>query len=181
MVFATLVNYYVYISESYAKKKETESLTHLAYADGLTNLPNRSRYEKYLTDLNESGEDYCIVSIDLNGLKAVNDNQGHLMGDKYLTDFSKALEEAFSSRGFIARIGGDEFVAILKDENVLSADILIDQLKKTLEKMNKDDPTINRSAACGYAYRHETFTNSWNAAYLLADKRMYDNKRQNRA
>ena len=176
MVFASLINYYVYISETYAKKKENESLAHLAYADGLTNIPNRSRYEKYLNDLNESGEDYCIVSIDLNGLKSVNDNQGHLMGDKYLTDFSKALENAFRGQGFIARIGGDEFVAILNGENILNADICIDALEKALKDMNEKDPSIDRCAAVGYAYKHETVTRSWNAAYLLADKRMYENK-----
>lgn len=176
MVFASLINYYVYISESYAKKKENESLAHLAYADGLTNIPNRSRYEKYLNDLNESGEDYCIVSIDLNGLKSVNDNLGHLMGDRYLTDFSKALEEAFKGKGFIARIGGDEFVAILNGKNILNADIYIDALNKSLKDMNEKDPAINRCAAVGYAYKHETVTRTWNAAYLLADKRMYENK-----
>ncbi len=176
MVFATLVNYYVYISEYYAKKKETESLTHLAYADGLTNLPNRSRYEKYLSDLNESGEDYCIISIDLNGLKAVNDSQGHLMGDKYLTDFSNALEKSFINKGFFARIGGDEFVTILKGKNILDANILIDHLNTLLDDMNKKDPEINRSAAYGYAFRHEVADQGWNAAYLLADKRMYKNK-----
>ena len=101
MAFASLINYYIYISETYAKKKENESLAHLAYADGLTNIPNRSRYEKYLSDLNESGEDYCIISIDLNGLKTVNDNQGHLMGDKYLKEFSNALDNCF--RGKIQR------------------------------------------------------------------------------
>ncbi|MCR5556933.1 MAG: GGDEF domain-containing protein [Butyrivibrio sp.] len=176
MVFASLINYYVYISETYAKKKENESLAHLAYADGLTNIPNRSRYEKYLNDLNESGEDYCIISIDLNGLKSVNDNQGHLMGDKYLTDFSMALEDAFRGKGFIARIGGDEFVAILRDKNILNADICIDALNKSLEDMNEKDPVISRSAAVGCAYKHETVTRSWNAAYLLADMRMYENK-----
>ena len=177
MVFASLINYYVYISETYAKKKENESLAHLAYADGLTNIPNRSRYEKYLGDLNESKEDYCIVSIDLNGLKNVNDNQGHLMGDKYLTDFSKAFNEFFGSKEFIARIGGDEFVAILNKENILMADDLISSLKQKLDELNRKDPSIKRSASFGYAYKHETMTNSWNAAYLLADKRMYENKR----
>jgi diguanylate cyclase (GGDEF)-like protein len=177
MVFASLINYYVYISETYAKKKENESLAHLAYADGLTNIPNRSRYEKYLSDLNGSKEDYCIISIDLNGLKTVNDNQGHLMGDKYLTDFSKAFNNCFGNKGFIARIGGDEFVAILNKENILMADELISSLEQKLDDMNRKDPSIKRSAAFGYAYKHETMTNSWNAACLLADKRMYENKR----
>ena len=178
MAFATLINYYIYISETYAKKKENESLAHLAYADGLTNIPNRSRYEKYLGDLNESGEDYCIISIDLNGLKTVNDNQGHLMGDKYLKEFSNALDNCFRGKGFIARIGGDEFVALLNGKNIFMADELIKSLNEALSVLNEKDPSIKRSAAFGYAYKHETITQGWNAAYLLADERMYKNKRQ---
>ncbi len=99
------------------------------------------------------------------------------MGDKYLTDFSKAFNNCFGNKGFIARIGGDEFVAILNKENILMADELISSLEQKLDDMNRKDPSIKRSAAFGYAYKHETMTNSWNAAYLLADKRMYENKR----
>ena len=173
MAFTSLVNYYLYISESYGRKKEYESLAHLAYADGLTNIPNRSKYEKYLSDLTKSGEDYCIISIDLNNLKKVNDNISHLMGDKYLQQFSKALEDTFKDKGFIARIGGDEFVAILKGDHINEADELIAILNSTLDKLNKKDSSFYRSVATGYAYKHESGEQSWNAVYLLADTRMY--------
>ena len=176
MAFTSLVNYYLYISESYGRKKEYESLAHLAYADGLTNIPNRSKYEKYLSDLSKSGEDYCIISLDLNNLKKVNDNISHLMGDKYLRQFSHALEECFNEKGFIARIGGDEFVAILKGEHINDADELIGQLNDAMDRLNKKDSSFIRSVATGYAYKHETDEQSWNAVYLLADKRMYANK-----
>ena len=76
-------------------------------ADGLTGIPNRSRLEKFINTIEERGEDYCIVSIDLNELKPVNDKQGHLMGDKYLLEFSDILQSCFTGKGFIARIGGD--------------------------------------------------------------------------
>ena len=176
MVFATLVNYCVYISESYARKKEYESLAHLAYADGLTNLPNRSRYEKYLADLADSDDDYCVISIDLNGLKGVNDNQGHLMGDKYLKEFSTALSSCFSGHGFVARIGGDEFVAILKGNELNNAETCINSLDASLDSLNRSESSIKRSAATGFAFRHEVFNESQNAVYLLADERMYAKK-----
>ncbi|WP_026651569.1 GGDEF domain-containing protein [Butyrivibrio proteoclasticus] len=177
MVFATLVNYQIYISESYARQREYNSLTHLAYADGLTDIPNRSRYEKYLADLNKKEDDYIIISIDLNGLKQVNDKQSHLMGDKYLLDFTDALEQTFSRKGFFARIGGDEFVVILTGDYMAQVDDLLKELNSKLEEMNKADPSINRSAAAGYAFRHETSTTDLNSVYLLADERMYINKR----
>ncbi len=176
MVFATLVNYNIFITESYARKKEYDSLAHLAYADGLTGIPNRSRFEKYLNDLWDMEEDYCVISIDLNGLKVVNDTLGHLMGDKYLSEFTEVLVDCFKEKGFVARIGGDEFVAILRGENMSMADELLKKLDQSLEDINKKDPSINRSAASGYAFRHEADKKDWNEVYLLADERMYKNK-----
>ncbi len=176
MVFATLGNYQFFISESFAKKKENESLAHLAYADGLTGIPNRSRLEKFIKGIEERGEDYCIVSIDLNELKPVNDKQGHLMGDKYLLEFTEILHNCFRGKGFIARIGGDEFVAVLRDVNILTAEELMNEVNEKLSKLNKKDPSINRSAAFGMAYRHEAGGDDWNAAYLIADERMYEKK-----
>ncbi|WP_026660228.1 GGDEF domain-containing protein [Butyrivibrio sp. AC2005] len=176
MVFATLVNYHIYISESYARKKENESLAHLAYADGLTGISNRSMYEKYLKDMTLQDKDYCIISIDLNGLKTINDGQGHLMGDKYLGEFSSILDECFSEKGFVARIGGDEFVAVLTDENITLADEIIRRINFELEKLNLKDPVYERSAAFGYAFRHEADDTDFNNIYLLADERMYKNK-----
>ena len=176
MVFATLVNYNIFISESIARKKEYESLAHLAYADELTGIANRSKYEKYIKSISEKPDDYCIISIDLNGLKEINDNQGHLMGDKYLFEFGGELEKCFGNDGFLARIGGDEFVVILTGESMLQVDYLIDGMKHALATLNEKDPIINRSAAIGYAYRHECEGKDANAVYLLADERMYKNK-----
>jgi diguanylate cyclase (GGDEF)-like protein len=176
MVFATLGNYQFFISEACARNKEHESLAHLAYADGLTGIPNRSRLEKFINTIEERGEDYCIVSIDLNELKPVNDKQGHLMGDKYLLEFSDILQSCFTGKGFIARIGGDEFVAVLRDTNILLAEDLMNEVNTKLEKLNKKDSSINRSAAFGFAFRHEVENQGWNAVYLLADERMYKKK-----
>ena len=176
MVFATLVNYSIYIAASYARKKEYRSLAHYAYADGLTNIPNRARLEKHFSDLAKKDADYCLISIDLNGLKAVNDSQGHLMGDKYLKEFAGALDEVMEGKGFVARIGGDEFVAVLEDESIGLADSVIKEIEAALEKLNQEDPEIHRSAACGYAYKHEAESDNWNDVYLFADERMYVEK-----
>ena len=129
-----------------------------------------------IKSLSEKEDDYCIISIDLNGLKEVNDNQGHLMGDKYLFEFGRELGNCFGNEGFIARIGGDEFVVILTGESMSQVDYLIDRMKHALATHNEKDPIINRSAAIGYAYRHECEGKDANSVYLLADERMYKNK-----
>lgn len=176
MVFSTLVNYNIYISASFARKKEYQSLTHYAYADGLTDIPNRARLEKYIADIYKKNVDFCIISIDLNGLKTINDVHGHLMGDKYIREFADILEEYVASRGFIARTGGDEFIAVLSGNNIERAERVIDEVKAALARLNQEDPELDRSAAFGYAYRHETDGSSWNDVFILADERMYKNK-----
>lgn len=176
MVFANLINYYIYISDSYARRKENDSLAHLAYADGLTGLPNRSKFEQYLTELGKTNNNYCVVSIDLNGLKSVNDRSGHLMGDRYLTEFSAALTKSAPEGSFIARIGGDEFVMVLTGENLNMADTVSDKLTMELVLLNAADKRIKRSAAFGYAFRHEAAGDDFYQVYLLADERMYQNK-----
>lgn len=178
MVFATLVNYHIYITQSLARRSERASLAHLAYDDELTGIPNRNRYEKYISDLDKKENDYCIISIDLNGLKKVNDELGHLTGDKYIAQFGKCLSQCMEGQAFVARIGGDEFVAVLSGNNILRAQEFIQELCMKLDELNKKDPSIYRNAACGFAYRHEVSKPDMNAVYLLADERMYLDKRK---
>ena len=177
-IFSTLINYFIYLSESFARRKEYESLTHLAYADGLTNLPNRSRYEKYMADLDKSKDDYCIISMDLNGLKQINDNDGHAKGDKYLQEFAVTLQQCFDNKGFLARIGGDEFIAIMTKEHWPEIESILARLRDSLEVKNVLYPEFRRSVATGYAYNTEVQNANSHSVYLLADKRMYENKKK---
>ena len=143
--------------------------------DELTGMANRAKYDKFMSQLSETEDDYCLISIDLNGLKDINDKKGHLEGDKYLCEFGKVLEETIGQEGFIARTG-DEFVAILTDDKMEKVDVLIDKLKNGLAYLNEKDSSIKRSAAVGYACRHEYANADYNLIYLKADERMYKKK-----
>ena len=178
-VICQLANYLVFITSAYAQRKEYASLTHLAYADGLTNLPNRARADKIMQDLDKSDLDYCIISVDLNGLKTVNDKYGHLSGDKYIKDFAKVLTTTFDETGFCARIGGDEFLVILEDSSEKDVDALLGRMTSALNVMNALYSEYHRSVATGYAFRHECPEKSTShEVYLLADQRMYEHKRK---
>lgn len=172
-----LAYYLLYITKTFAQKKERESLVHLAYADGLTDLPNRASADREMKALDRSQRDYCIISIDLNGLKPVNDKMGHPEGDKYILDFSKILTGTFAQHGMCARIGGDEFLVIIKDAVSLDIDDLISRMNSALDVMNAIYPDYVRSVAAGYAYRHECPEKGSHEVYLLADRRMYETKK----
>ncbi|MBE5825916.1 MAG: GGDEF domain-containing protein [Butyrivibrio sp.] len=177
--FCQLANYLMFITQSYAQKQEYASLSRLAYEDGLTDLPNRARSDKELEDLNNTDADYCIISIDLNGLKYVNDKFGHPSGDKYIKDFSKVLTSTFEEHGFCARIGGDEFLVIINDSEGKDIAALIGRMESALNVMNALYPEYHRSVATGYAFRHEGKENATShEIYLMADERMYDKKRR---
>ncbi len=87
------------------------------------------------------------------------------------------LKQCFESKAFIARIGGDEFVAILKEEYFNQVETLITRLKDALEVKNVLYPGYRRSVATGFAYSTELNHRDSHSVYLLADKRMYESKK----
>ncbi len=176
-IYAQMYNYFVYITESYARKQEYASLTHLAYADGLTDLANRSMSEKIMAELDATDTDYCILSMDLNGLKDINDKYGHSAGDRYITDFAKILKSNFEPYGTCCRIGGDEFLIIMPNSTSDEIDALISKTRSSLDVLNVLYSEFKRSVACGYAFRHDCPNEDFHSVYLKADERMYAEKK----
>ncbi len=181
LIFAMLniATYIFYMTESYARQGEFISLTKLAYLDGLTGLGNRLKCEKIMEDFVEArpNDDYCIVSIDVNDLKAVNDNYGHSEGDRYLKAFANMLKRRFSTAGTCCRYGGDEFVVFFENISEERLNDLLGDLKTEIDYHNLQESQIKLSASLGYAFAHETTTRACSEVYALADKRMYENKR----
>jgi diguanylate cyclase (GGDEF)-like protein len=172
-----LLNYFVFMTHSFAKRKEYQALSKIAYIDNLTGLPNRVSCDEKLVELNKSDDDFCILSMDLNGLKEVNDNSGHPAGDRLLRSFAATLQEVFDGVGSCHRTGGDEFLVLIKQIESETLDGLLKLLDEKLLELDKADTEINHSVSYGYAYRHETEEKDTHSVFMLADKRMYDYKR----
>ncbi|SMQ85296.1 PAS domain S-box-containing protein/diguanylate cyclase (GGDEF) domain-containing protein [Devosia lucknowensis] len=92
-------------------------LAHSAAHDELTGLPNRAAFERALTDAiaeARSGQrDHCLVYLDLDRFKPVNDSAGHAAGDELLRQVAQTIKGVCRSHDMAARIGGDEFAIIL--------------------------------------------------------------------
>ena len=84
--------------------------------DELTGLYNRRGFEVDCEIIKKNNNliEYVLIMMDLNGLKAANDNIGHEAGDELIIGASKCMDNAFSGLGRTYRIGGDEFVALLR-------------------------------------------------------------------
>lgn len=104
--------------EDITGRKEAENKIHrLAYYDPLTGLPNRSmfldRLQQALALAHREKRNVCLVFIDLDNFKDVNDTHGHVLGDKLLREVSLRLAGTMRESDTLARLGGDEFVVIL--------------------------------------------------------------------
>jgi diguanylate cyclase (GGDEF)-like protein/PAS domain S-box-containing protein len=94
-------------------------LEHIAHYDALTNLPNRvllaDRLHQGMTQGQRHGQSLAVAYLDLDGFKAINDSHGHDIGDHLLKIVAANMKQVLREGDTLARIGGDEFVAVLLD------------------------------------------------------------------
>jgi diguanylate cyclase (GGDEF)-like protein/PAS domain S-box-containing protein len=99
--------------------RNDERMRHLAYHDELTGLPNRSvltdRLDEMIAVAERETQCLAVMFIDLDGFKAVNDRLGHAAGDSLLKSVAQKLQGLVRSTDLVARVGGDEFVAVLRN------------------------------------------------------------------
>ncbi|WP_130536663.1 EAL and GGDEF domain-containing protein [Thiomicrorhabdus indica] len=103
------------ITDLHEAKKRIEEM---AYFDDLTKLPNRAFFmrmlEKTIYRYERHGGGFALLFMDLNDFKSINDSYGHASGDLLLHQVSERLRNAFREEDLVARIGGDEFTAIVE-------------------------------------------------------------------
>ncbi len=149
-----VVFYYLYI------------ITERTKYDPLTNLFNRAMF--YLDIPNMNKDVTGLIQIDMNGLKYVNDNFGHLEGDKGLISIANALQRCATKKMYVYRLGGDEFTILATNESE-------ERIIETIKNIKNELARTNYSAAIGFAYRISK-NDDINTLIKLADARMYEDK-----
>lgn len=180
-ICALIANVYANWKKSSYKIAEQKAMEKLAYTDILTGINNRARCEEKLKELEEERNPIAIVSLDLNNFKQINYTFGHRIGDTFLQTFSTTLSEVFPNN-FYGRIGGDEFIIILNTINATNVIGKMQDLREALLTKAKESNQIPLSFAYGWAIRSEDINTdrSIYELYDMADKQMYENKRQQR-
>lgn len=160
-----------------------EQIRTLYHVDPLTGIYNRRGYEKHLRRLYEryKEEEKClsIVSIDMNGLKYINDNFGHAEGDEALCHLARVLEKLVKEDEICARVGGDEFSVLLYSNTEERSREFEKQfaaaMKEEEESFDKPYPFC---ASVGICCVNDEKNLSLMSCMQLADKRMYMQKKK---
>jgi diguanylate cyclase (GGDEF)-like protein/PAS domain S-box-containing protein len=163
--------YLIKTHEDVTDRRQTESrMAHMAYHDGLTDLPNRAAFLQALRQMIEAcegtGEEFAVLCVDLDGLKEVNDVFGHALGDKLLVEVAQRLQDA-ASGGVVARLSGDEFGLIIDGKQPDAGLALARQLGDALAQEFQID---SRAVRAGVTTGMSVFPhNGTDAASLLAN------------
>ena len=124
-------------SEIAKQREKTDMSLRESRTDALTNLPNRRAFDQELyrafADHRRAESSYfSLAMIDIDHFKQFNDRYGHMVGDQMLKHFARYLKDTFRESDFVARFGGEEFVAILPHTRVVDAVRIADQVRTAI-------------------------------------------------
>ena len=156
------------------RKLAEEKILYLSYHDYLTGLYNRRFYEEELVRLDTKRNlPITLIMADVNGLKALNDSLGHIIGDKLLKIVAEAIKKGCRQDEIIARTGGDEFVILLPKTDSIEAELIIERINELLS--NKMIASIPISIAFGQETKI-SYDERIEDIYKKAEAKMYKNK-----
>lgn len=158
------------------RKAKEEKLRYMSSHDTLTGLFNRSYYEETMHTLEFSHEfPVSIIMLDVDGLKGINDQYGHVEGDHLLEAVADILKKSTRDTDISARIGGDEFIVILPSTNLDALANIISRIESALaEQNNLPDRMYQIQFSIGWYTAFDVDT--LRAAVEIADVLMYKQK-----
>ena len=160
-------------------RKYLEYTKTLAYIDPLTGMGNRTSYIERIKQFDNSLSEESILTLivfDINGLKTINDTYGHDIGDKSIIAAGNAIKAVFGSK-VSYRIGGDEMVVIIENNNEDEIKELINRFESNLVTFNaRKELPFELALAKGYAIFNYEIDSSFKDLFNRADGSMYQNK-----
>lgn len=156
------------VEEFYIYYQNIDEVNKKVYSDLLTGLYNRNFYEEKISKLYKNFDILSLILLDIDNFKSLNDAQGHIEGDKILKELSKIIRDNVTSGSYGIRMGGDEFLILVKDNR----DKALDIAKNILKSFKSSDKSIS----VGVVEKKEEFTNI-SDLYKKADMALYTAKK----
>lgn len=168
------------IKAALVKKRYYEKLS---MTDGLTGLHNHAFFKKQLSVFFGIAKRYkktfCLIMLDIDGFKKINDTYGHAAGDRVLKEFSSIASRILRTSDILARYGGDEFAILLPETNLRQAQIALKRLKDRVREsaisISRSGEKIKFSISAGLAAYDAAYNNE-SDLFEAADKKLYENK-----
>ena len=155
-----------------------------AMHDALTGLPNREAYQQRLEQevqrLQRYGNKLSLMVCDVDLFKRINDNYGHLAGDKVLKIIAKSLQVNLRDSDFIARFGGEEFVALMPETSLEEAKLVAEKLRMKVENSPFNFKKEPVQITVSFGISEFKPGDSSNAVFERADKALYKAKENGR-
>ena len=129
-----VVLFFLFKKISKLERKRFEELEHQATHDPLTNLPNRYYMNRIGQEWIETGEPFCILFLDLDNFKNINDTMGHQTGDELLVEVAKRIRESLVGDALLIRHGGDEFAVFCKFDDTGKIEKLADTILQNIAR-----------------------------------------------
>ena len=166
--------------------KVNKKLRKMAYVDSLTGLSNRRHFDRIIKKekalMLRKGHQSCLIMLDLDHFKDINDQFGHPSGDSLLKQVGKFLLRHIRKYDTLCRLGGDEFIILLPQTALNDAETVAENLRALIEKHNFsiNKLTINITASFGVARLICTDNSALANQYLTADHALYRAKQDGR-
>ncbi|WP_412746041.1 diguanylate cyclase [Krasilnikovia sp. MM14-A1004] len=173
------------IFETAEARKEAGRFREQALRDPLTGLRNRRYVDEELSAMIAADPGLSVALVDIDHFKRINDEFSHDTGDQVLVQVAKLLEAALaevSPDGFVARLGGEEFLAVLPGTPVTEAAAELDAIRQAIAEQVRDGLPHDRSVtvSIGIAAADETSPPAQSSALADADRNLYAAKHQGR-
>ncbi len=163
--------------------EKTRELEYYATMDDMTNTYNRRMglelLKNHYTLSRRGGRSLSVCFVDIDGLKTVNDNYGHMSGDRLIEDISEILKSSVRESDIVARMGGDEFLVVLPECEIEGAVKVMKRVEGRIALYNETSSRGYR-ASVSYGIAESSDKNEESVEKLLieADNRMYSMKRR---
>lgn len=161
-------------------RKQKDYIEYLAYHDTLTTLPNRRRYLELLNECIEKNQSGAVVLLDLDNFKRINDTLGHIFGDEVLKFIAQKLIRYSSNDVSVYRVGGDEFLLLIKERTRDEVEVLIKKIFDQFRQVSAiGDNKVNLSFSVGITMFPED-AEDISQLFMNADMSLYSVKNKNK-